>query len=177
MNLLHLLPLLLLQAADPPRTVNDGVLGTTEEFATKGPARVCVGNTMVEVLPGETAYLDYLGIHWGAVRIVGPHGKFVVKEGDSWAPLKRPDLFQDESGRTFARTRRDGEPAYLLFAATEFSDGEEVPRVWISGEALKKGRASSILERVRTRQKEATGCDRAFNYGWDMLFGEESIEK
>ena len=67
---------LAVQEIAPPRGVNDSVLGTAEEFRVPGPARVCLISTTIDLLPGENAYLDYLGIHNGSIRVVGPQGSF-----------------------------------------------------------------------------------------------------
>jgi hypothetical protein len=168
-----LLPLLLVQAADPPRAVNRAAPGQAKDYATRGPARVCVGTTMVDLLAGETAYLDYLGIHGGGVRIVGPKGRFSVTDGNLWLRPKHPKLFKDERGRIVERRRRGGRSSYFLYARFGQEQGKERPKVLIEGDALGKGRASAVLARISFAEKKATGCDRAFDYGWETLIGEE----
>ena len=80
-------PLLAVAAAEvpPSRGINDTVLAPAEKTKTAGPARVCLLQTSIDIEAGETAYLEYLGFHWGGVRVVGKSGEYLVREGDSWA--------------------------------------------------------------------------------------------
>jgi hypothetical protein len=167
--------LALAQAIEPPRTVNDAMLGDAADFVTSGPARVCVGRTSVDLIKGEKAFLDYLGIHWGAIRVVGPKGTFLVKDGDSWSQPKSADLLEDEVGRTVHRERRDGAFAYLIYGPGYYPGERNRPAAWVSGKAFRGLRDESILRRVKIA-KAPKGCARSFEYGWGFLLGDPEEE-
>ena len=164
-----LLPLLALVAAQdvpPPRTVNGIVLGTADEFSVAGPARVCLGDTSIDIVPGETAYLDYSGIHWATIRVVGRNGTFIVRQGPFLEP-RRARLHEDFRERTIARYRDQGRPAYLIYSPTPWPAGEDLPRVKIEGDALGHARDGEILDRIRINPSEPDNCARRFDYGWE----------
>lgn len=170
--MLTLLLALALQPADlpaPPRTVNGQIIGTAEEFRTMGPARVCLLETSVDLLEGEAAYLDYLGIHAGAIRVVGPRGTFLVREGDAWAEPRGGHLGEDWRGRTIARHRQNGRPRYLIYAASDYGRDGESPRTWVEGDALGRSRDRTILDRINVHPGKPAGCQRRFGYGWDSI--------
>jgi hypothetical protein len=156
---------LAVQEIAPPRGVNDSVLGTAEEFRVPGPARVCLISTTIDLLPGENAYLDYLGIHNGSIRVVGPQGSFIVREGDAWREPPGGRLEQDRRGRTITRYRQDGRPKYLLYARSDASRGRGSPRTWVEGDALDRSRDRFILDRVNIPAAGPAGCLRRFSYG------------
>ena len=162
-------------APEPPRGVNSSILGTAEEFAVTGPARVCLYHTSVDVRAGETAYLDYLGIHYGAFRVTGPRGTFVVREGDSWVDPDGGQLVPDLRGRAVERFRLEGRPRYLIYRRSEFDPNDDHPSVWVEGDALGRSRDLNILARVDVDQDDPRSCRRRFNYGWGMIFGEEPL--
>ena len=58
----------------PPRTVNGEVLGSAEDFATSGPARICFASLAIDLEQNERAYLEYSGIHSSQMRITEPMG-------------------------------------------------------------------------------------------------------
>lgn len=174
---LSLVVSLLLHAAqpaappEPPRGVNDSILGTAEEFAVAGPARVCLIHTSVDVEAGETAYLDYLGIHHGSFRVTGPRGTFRVMEGafrDSPGGRLVPDLL----GRTVERHREEGRPRYLIFGATSDRPADDHPLAWVDGDALGRSRDLNILARVNVEQRNPDSCAERFVYGWDFTAGD-----
>ena len=174
--LLALAVLAAAQDVPPPRTVNGEILGTAEEFRVSGPARVCLMGTAIDLLPGENAYLDYLGIHWGAIRVIGPHGEFRVREGATIEP-RGGQLSEDWRGRTIARFRDHGRrPKYLLFATAADEPWYEYPQTWIEGDALGRSRDRAILRRVRTDEEAMAGCQRRFVYGRDMILGTPGEE-
>jgi len=164
---------LAVQEVEPPRGVNDSVLGTAEEFRVPGPARVCLISTSIDLLPGENAYLEYLGIHNGSIRVVGPHGSFTVMEGEAWREPRGGRLEQDRRGRTITRYRRDGRPRYLLYARSASSRGRGSPRKWVEGDAFDRSRDRAILDRVNIASAGPAGCRRRFTYGWDTITMEE----
>lgn len=160
---------LALQVEEPPRGVNDEVLGTAEEFRVAGPARVCLISTSIDLLPGENAYLNYLGIHNGSIRVVGPRGTFLVTEGEAFLEPRGGRLEQDRRGRTITRHRRDGRPRYLLYSRPGSSRGRGNPRTWVEGDALGRTHVRMILDRVNVAFDGPSGCQRRFIYGWDTL--------
>lgn len=167
---------LALQVVEPPRGVNDEVLGTAEEFRVAGPARVCLISTSIDLLPGENAYLAYLGIHNGSIRVVGPHGTFLVTEGEAFREPRGGRLEQDRRGRTLTRFRRDGRPRYLLYARPASSRGRGSPRTWVEGDALGRSRDRLVLDRVNVAFDGPSGCQRRFSYGWDADLGPAQEE-
>jgi hypothetical protein len=172
---LQLLLLLAAQAPEPPRTVNDQVLGKAEDFLTSGPARVCIRDTSVDIERGETAYLHYLGIHSGGIRVEGSNGTFLVMDNEMLRVPKRRVVWDtDRSGRESARHYSEGELSYLLFARGSASQAR--PRVRVSGDALGRSTArdEAILKRIESHDRQPAGCARRFDYGWDLLLGEDS---
>jgi len=161
------------QEVPPPRGVNSIVLGTAEEFRLPGPARVCLMTTSIDIEAGENAFLDYLGIHFGSVRIVRANGtSFLVREGSFSQPPGRPRFEQDWRGRTIARVRGDGRPAYYMYAASEHAPDDEQPRVSVDGDALGRDRDRAILDRILVHRDTPSGCRRRFLYGWETLLGD-----
>jgi hypothetical protein len=154
-------------APEPPRGVNDEILGTAEEYAVAGPARVCLMQTSVEVETGETAYLDYLGIHFGAIRITGLRGTFHVRVSGIWTEPRGGQVAPDLRGRTVRRYRQEGRPKYLIYSASEDQPNEESPLVWVEGDALGRSRDLAILARIDARQGDLASCRRRFVYGLD----------
>ena len=162
------LMLLIGQGVAPPTTVNGVILGTPEEFSVAGPARVCLADTSVDILSDETAYVDYLGIHWGSIRVVGPHGTFLVRQGPLAEP-RRARLEEDFRGRTIASYRDEGRPVYLIYSPSPWPAGDDLPRVRVDGDALGHSRDRAILDRIRINPSEPENCARRFDYGWDMI--------
>ncbi len=161
---------------EPPRGVNSSILGTAEEFAVPGPARVCLMRTSVEVAAGETAYLDYLGIHFGGIRIAGPRGTFHVTEGDAWAEPRGGRVVPDLLGRTVERHRREGRARYLIYGPSGYGPTRERPAVWVEGDALGRSRDLAILARIDVDQDDVASCRRRFVYGWDTILGAPEEE-
>ncbi|HYI63527.1 MAG TPA: hypothetical protein VEW71_01440 [Allosphingosinicella sp.] len=162
---------LALQVVEPPRGVNDEVLGTAEAFRVAGPARVCLISTSIDLLPGENAYLEYLGIHNGSIRVVGPQGSFTVMEGEAFLEPRGGRLEQDRRGRTVTRHRRDGRPRYLLYSRSGSSRGRGSPRTWVEGDALGGSHVRMVLDRVNIAFDGPSGCQRRFIYGWNTVLG------
>ena len=160
---------------EPPRGTGDSILGTAEEFSVDGPARVCLIHTSVDLRPGERAYLDYLGIHWGAFRVTGPNGTFHVREGNNWAEPKGGRLVDDLRGRAVERHRREG-MRYLIYGPSRYWPDEERPLVWVEGDALGRSRDLNILARINERQNDPETCGRRYVYGWGVILGEPEGE-
>ena len=151
--------------------MNGIIIGKAEDYMTAGPARVCLGLASIDLEASETAYLHYRGIHFGSIKVIGPRGSFVLKEGGAaWAkPGGRSDHFSDWRGRTVTRNLRGGRPRYLLYAPDE--EGEEQPAVWLEGDAFDRSQDMGILERINTGPDEPTGCQRHYDYGWSYILG------
>lgn len=169
---LPLLAAALIQA-EPPRGVNGTVLGTAEQFSVSGPARVCFFHTSLDLAPGETAYLDYLGIHWASIRVSGARGSFLVREGDNWAAPDEPGRpARDRHGRNVVKHHSPEGWRYLIFGRTTYSPDRERPLVWLEGDAIDgSNRDRQIINRVRTSSNEVRGCARRFVYG--LVLDEE----
>lgn len=167
-----LLALLVVLQSEPPRTVNDQILGTAEEFRRHGPASICLHSTRIRLEPGETSELDYLGIHIGRVRIKTPRGDLLVSEGDAWASPKRSERVFDTDTGHIDRVGSGQKLRYLIFAPTDYSS-RPTARVWISGTALSgHERDLKILDRIEVTKEQPKQCDQRFGYGWDFILGE-----
>ena len=160
-------------AQEPARTVNGQILGPAEEFATSGPARVCLHRTSIDVLEGETAYLDYLGIHWGGVRVTGPLGTLEVREGDAWAePRTAGRIVSQSADSEIVRHRQRNRSRYLIYGRSEYSDDGTSPVAWVEGDALNGStRDMRLLRRIDVNQPDMSSCQRRFIYGWGPLLG------
>ena len=165
--MLGLALLLAAQEVPPPTGVNGAVLGTAEQFRTAGPARVCLADTSIDLLPGENAYLDYLGIHHGAIRVVGPRGQYVVWDGEAWADPRHGETVWDRQGRSLLRLYRQGRPYYLIYGPTAVR-----PRVRVEGDALGRSSDAAILRRIQLNQADLSSCRRRFEYGWGPVLGD-----
>lgn len=172
MPLAALLLLAAAQPPEPPRTVNGEIIGKAEDYMIVGPGRVCLGSTIVDLEAGETAWLDYLGIHWRGIRVSGAKGSFQVKMGGAWAePRGESRFYEDWQGRTIYRGRRDGRPRYLIYGSLDPSE-KEWPLVWVEGDALGRSRDGSILNRITISRGEPSGCRRQFDPEWDVAPGD-----
>jgi hypothetical protein len=156
-----------------PMTVNDLVLGRAEDFSLQGPGRVCLNLTAFDLAPGETAYVDYLGIHYGRLRIIGRHGNLDLAEGESYAePRMRNQILLHSAQRMIVRYGRGARRRYLLFAPTDWSEREDEPILWIHGSALNgTTRDLGMLGRIRVLREDFSRCTRRFEYGWNFLMG------
>lgn len=169
-----LFALLLVQPAQPPHGVNDSILGTEEEFRVAGPARICISRTSIDLRAGESASLYYSGIHIGTIRVAGSWGPYLVSEGN-WAEGRNIRLEEDWRGRTISRGGPHRRPTYFIYAPRSDGSGED-PLVKVSGDALGRSHDSDILNRILVHPDAPGGCRRRFNYGWDVIFGEEPLE-
>ena len=153
-----------------PMSVNDIVLGRPEDFSLRGPGRACLNLTAIDLEAGETAYVDYLGIHFGRLRIIGPAGQLDLAEGESYRePPMRGQIVAHSARRMIVRYGRGDRRQYLLFTPTEWSrEGE--PILWIRGSALRgTARDFRVLERIRVLREDFSRCTRHFEYGWNFL--------
>ncbi len=160
-------------ASEPPRTVNGAVIGTAEQFQRDGPLAICLESTRIDLDKGHRSYLDYLGIHAGSVRIVTAQGEIKISEGDIWAILKGMKRLYDTANGFIDRIGRGRRTRYLIYAPSEYSE-KLVPRVWVEGSGIRGTKADRrILDRVTVSKKPPEKCDQRFDYGWDMLLGNE----
>jgi hypothetical protein len=156
----------------PATTVNGEELAPAEETVTIGPARVCLRQTSVDLLDGEKAYLEYLGIHWGGIRVVGPHGEYRIREGNAWARPRSGVLrLSDDRGRRIDQVERNGRLRYLLYG--RIRDREDVPMVWVEGAPLQRTGGDRIIDRITIFADDPPGCRRRFLYGWDVILPAE----
>ena len=121
---------------------------------------------------GETAYLDYLGIHSGGVRVSGPGGTVLVTEGDNWAHPSGGQPVMDPRGRRIERYREGGSVRYLIFGTADYAPGEERPLVWVAGDAIERSNDLALLARIDAAQRDMPSCARRFVYGWDLVSAE-----
>ena len=181
MVVLALVPWILAQAAgEPPRTVNGIELGEAEDFATPGPAMVCMAEMIISPRQGETAYLSYSGIHNGSIRLVLADGDYVdFAHGDAWADQRRggqrPAHVDGEV--RYYRFEDGREVRYQVFAPSEWDEGRLRAVVNISGTGLSGNRFDErILDRMSLAGSDEARCDRQYGYGWDIILGDEPIE-
>jgi hypothetical protein len=150
----------------PPRGVNGAVLGTAEANRMPGPARVCFIDTGLALRADETAWLDYVGIHAASIRVVGRHGQYLVREGNSWAvpPGPGPSV-RDARGRRIVRYGPAGQVRYLIYGPVTHAGPGERPSVWVEGAALNgTARDRNILNRIAPVAGNPR-CRRRFIYG------------
>ena len=145
---------------------NNSVLGSAERSRTAGPGWVCFVDNGVALAAGETAYIDYLGFHWAAWRLVGPRGHILIKEGNSWRdPVEPGHAVPDARGRRILRFGAAGEFRYLIYGVAEDAGPEERPSVWVEGPALTGTAADrAILDRIEPRRRPAR-CRQRIVYG------------
>jgi hypothetical protein len=146
---------------EPPRGVNSAIIGTAEENAVSGPARVCLIHTSIDIRSGETAWLDYAGIHWGVVRIEGPQGVFRVREG-AFADPRRGRIIHDARGRLIRQRHVAGGVSYLIYGGSRRAPR---PLAAVEGEALGHGRHAAVLARIDADRRDLSTCQRRFSYG------------
>ncbi len=160
---------------EPPKTVNDQVLGEPADFSTNGPATVCLRELAVSASVGETVALTYSGIHNGSLKWDGVDGSIEFRQSESWLPPRnRGRLVGNHGGFAIYYKRENGTPAYLAFRPDE--DGEQRLDTRISGTALDGSkRDESLLARLLASGAPSPKCDRTYAYGWGVIMGEESV--
>lgn len=164
-----------------PTTVNGQTLGLSAEYATVGPAKVCMREMSIRAEQGETVYLKYAGIHAGTLTLVSGQQSVDFTDGEIFAkPKQRGHLVIGIEGVRVFRTSRDDELAYLVWVPGEGpeEEGNEQPRVWIKG-ALLTGASGDLkfLSRLKMERSGPKDCDRTYAYGWDVLFGDKPLSK
>ena len=171
-----LLPLLAAAATytpEPPTTVNGQVLGDAEDFATVGPARVCLKDMVVSPNKGEVVYLEYLGIHDARLRLVLVDGTYLsLTQGDAFQDQRRQQQGPaiKRPGRSYYLIAGQALPRYQM-VTVDGASGESSQMLFLSGTAL-SGRQSdeAIFDRLSFGADQVKQCDRRFGYGWDGVF-------
>ena len=154
-------------APEPPRGVNSSVLGPAEEYAQTGPARVCLMHTSIDLETGETAYLDYLGLHHGGFRVTGPRGTFHIREGNAWRVPSGGSPVSDPHGRRVERHLQEGQFRYLMYGRSDDYPDRDAPLVWVDGDVIGGSDDLAILGRIDISQDDRASCDRRYFYGFD----------
>lgn len=163
---------------EPPTTVNGDVLGKPEDFATAGPARVCLRDIAVTAKRGETVYLAYAGIHTGTLRLAtgGRTIDFTHLESGI-GPTRSARLVGHRTGVTLFRYVEGHTPRYIArISPADANGGTSIVRIGGSGLAGTDG-AGKVWKHLSISTAEVGGCDRTYSYGWDMLFGEEPLSR
>ncbi|WP_326523430.1 hypothetical protein [Sphingomonas sp.] len=164
---------------ETPKTVNGAELGSIAEFQDHGAARICLQTAAIDLIEGETAVLQYAGIHAATLRITSKRGILDIRHGDAWArPRGMRQIVSRRDGQTIRRQETDGAVGYVLYAVTEYSRRKQVPVLMIGGSALRGLRDDlAILARIDVSTREPALCDRTYTYGWDMVLGEEPVSR
>lgn len=168
--------MLLAGQLEPPRTVNDQILGKAEDFTTAGPSRVCMDELMVNALAGESVSLNYAGIHTGVLRLNHGRSWVDVSLGDAWAePKQKGNVIERRPNSYIADVSDNKSLRYGLFAPSDL-DGDYRMAAKVEGPALTGDeRDRLILRRIELRSQKSRPCDVTYHYGWKMLFGEEPL--
>lgn len=151
----------------PPVRGPNGATSAAEQSRTEGPGWVCFIDNGVSLAAGETASIDYLGLHWAAWRVVGPHGQVVVKEGNGWAVPDEPgQAVTGPRGRRIVRYGAPGATRYLIYGVVTDAGPGPRPSVWVEGPALTGTAADlAILNRIQPR-RQPEACRRRVVYGF-----------
>jgi hypothetical protein len=181
--MIGLLIMLAAQAAvEPPRTVNGIEVGRPENFATHGPARVCMRDMVLSPREGETAYLSYSGIHNGGLRLVLANDEDIeFTLGEIFIDQRRADqgpTFRTPEMRVYL-IERGSEVFYQIHGRVEVDDGEWRwrPLVNVEGSALGGNRRDDdIFRRLSLDGDKGAHCDRRYNFGWGVILGDETID-
>lgn len=170
-------PIAAAQEVEKPTTVNGDSLGEIEKFQTRGPGRVCLENTAFDLIESETATLQYAGIHSASFVVTSPDGNLLIKHGNAWAPRQeRMTTVWKRDLQSIRRAGRGSGLIYFYYAPSEYSDGQPIVTLLVSGKIL-KGDSSDIprLMRLTLHADVPPDCLRRYTYGWDMLFGDEPL--
>lgn len=160
------------QPAEPARGANGAVLGSAAESAMPGPSRICFYRTAVDIAPGETAYLEYLGIHSASIRVVGRDAFHVVAEGDAWRNPRGGRRVRDRRGRSIVFHDRPDGPFYLIYSRGRGTRHGR-PFVRVSGSAVTgTARDRAFLDRIDVEIPDHASCGRRFAYGLFFEDGE-----
>lgn len=169
-------------AVEPPKTVNDIEIGTPEDFATPGPATVCIRDMAVSPREGETAYLAYSGIHFATIHLVladGDAADFTL--GENFIDLHKPGqgpMIQNGDIRVYF-FEQGPEVSYQVHARFETDEGDRgwTPRVRVEGSALGGNRRDrDIFRRLSLDGESRPNCDRRYDFGWGVILEGDPID-
>ena len=168
-------------AVQPARTVNGQELGTAEEFATRGPATVCMRELVIRPRAGQAVQLGYSGIHSGTLR--------VILENGAYGDFTDGEIFIDQRKRATGpvATRpgmeifliHDQRPKveYQLEGTRPQTDDYSPPRVLVSGPGLASDRTDDrLFDEVSFADPESVTCNRRYQYGWGVLLEGEPFD-
>jgi hypothetical protein len=174
-----MLAAVLLLAAAPvpaPTTVNGQVLGTSEEYTTAGPARVCLENVVVTALPGESVSLGYSGIHDGRIRLNRGSSWVELSMSQIWIPPKEVGEVLDRRADFYIADISDtSNIRYGLFGPDRYNDKlhylVRIDGPTFSGDPSDRG----ILRRIDLMREGSPPCQVTYNFGWDVLMGDRPM--
>ncbi|MDF7777287.1 hypothetical protein P1X14_18650 [Sphingomonas sp. AOB5] len=151
-----------------PTGVNGTVLGTPEAFAVKGPGRICSNRSGFELLEGETAYLEYMGIHTVRFSVRSSGGEIGISEGDTYADPRHRGRPIRLGALNAYRLGSGSKRRYAIYAPPESSEGDERLLIWVRN--LRGRDDMAVLKRI-TLDPRGSDCTQRFVYGF---FFEES---
>ena len=156
-----------------PMTVNEQVLGSPEDWSFAGPGRVCMVSTAFDLEAGETAYVDYLGIHIGRLRIIGTLGQLDLEERELFLDPELPGQVMALSrDRTIMRYGRGRDSDVVLISGRDWARGRGRAVLRMAGSALRRtARDYRVLERISYLGEDYSSCTHRFDYGWTFLLG------
>ncbi|MEO5706763.1 MAG: hypothetical protein ABIT10_12685 [Alteraurantiacibacter sp.] len=172
-----LLPTAALAQSENPTTVNGIEIGPAADFATSGPARVCMQDMVILPQVGETAFLNYSGIHNGSIRLRLANGEDIVFTlGEIFRPQTTPaqgPVWIEGGMRYYAIN--DGPELFYQVMRLDEEDGRYRPAIHIAGSALSGNRSDRRwVDRVAL-EIDPQNCTRTYNFGWGVIFGEEPV--
>jgi hypothetical protein len=140
----------------------------TNETAPAGPGRLCLRDSSIDLVAGETVRVVEGGLHGLRLIISGPAGRFTYAENEAFAePREAGRPVAVRAGLRVMRHRLRRAISYLFHGpVAAYGDGRARPLVWIRGAALSGARTDlAILSRVRIGAPD--GCMLRYDYGWE----------
>lgn len=172
-----ILALLAQLQAEPPKTVNDEVLGEAKDFTTAGPARVCIGPMAVTASTGATVQLLYSGIHNASLRLATGATFTDFHFGEIWArPPRLGRVVFQQGDFTVRRIYSEKTISYGIFTT---GGPAKKPRltVRVEGKGLSGGQADRALLSAVSLDGTSAKCDRTYQYGWPVVLGEVPVSE
>ena len=161
-------------AVEPPRTVNDIVLGAAEDFSTSGPATVCLRELVIRPRAGQVVQLIYSGIHSGTLRLILADGKYVdFTDGEILKDQRKseqPATWRRDGFNVYRLPGTRNGKSYQLEGQGRRTDDYSPPRIIVKGTALKGSRTDlDLLELVSVADPSVVSCNVRYAYGWDVI--------